>query len=474
MIYKATRSDRPFGFVVVHSLSRFSRDALHSEVYVRKLRKAGVELVSVTQAVSADTSGEMYRKLLNIFDEHQSLENAKHVHRAMCENTRQGFWNGARPPFGYAVKVAERRGNKDKKVLIVDEAEARVVKIIFDMAIGVNGRPLGVKAIALWLNERGYTRRGVRFSTGSIHEILTSPTYFGQHYFNRRDSRKQQSRPPSQWVSLAVPAILTEETFNAVQALLQSRSPRRVPPRVVNGPTLLAGLIRCGYCDAAMIQNTGKGGQYRYYCCSKRLKEGPMSCEGVRLPMERLDDLVMGEIAKRVLDPQRLTAMLQRYIALASERDGHSKERLARHRRDHAEAKAGITRLLELTEKGVMDVEDPELRERLIGLKLKRDELAGQIADLQKQMASSEPTITPEKIERLIKLLRDKLFGPEPDVRQAYARLVMSEVKVTKEEVRISGSNATLARAASHGTEIPAPAVLSFVREWRTRHDSNV
>ena len=62
MIYKATRPDRPFTFIVVHSLSRFSRDSLHSELYVRKLRKAGVELVSIPQAVSSDPSGEMFRK----------------------------------------------------------------------------------------------------------------------------------------------------------------------------------------------------------------------------------------------------------------------------------------------------------------------------------------------------------------------------------------------------------------------------
>ena len=81
--------------LALHSLSRFSRDSLHSELYVRKLRKAGVELVSITQTVSSDPSGEMFRKLLNVFDEHQSRENAKHVHRAMCENARQGFWNGS-------------------------------------------------------------------------------------------------------------------------------------------------------------------------------------------------------------------------------------------------------------------------------------------------------------------------------------------------------------------------------------------
>jgi site-specific DNA recombinase len=107
---------------------------------------------------------------------------------------------------------------------------------------------------------------GGAFSTGSIHDLLTSTTYYGAHHFNRRDSRNGTPRPPSQWVALQVPAIIDERTFNAVRGLLQSRDPKRLPPRVANGPTFLAGLARCGYCGAALIQNTGKGGAYRYYC----------------------------------------------------------------------------------------------------------------------------------------------------------------------------------------------------------------
>lgn len=145
MIYKATRADQPFDHVVVHSLSRFSRDALHSELYVRQLRKAGVDLVSITQDIGQDAGGEFIRKVLNVFDEHQSRENAKHVHRAMLENARQGFWNGSRPPFGYGVSVQERRGTKEKKILAINEAEARVMRLIFDLATGVNGRPMGVR-----------------------------------------------------------------------------------------------------------------------------------------------------------------------------------------------------------------------------------------------------------------------------------------------------------------------------------------
>ena len=213
MIFKATRSGKPFKYVVVHSLSRFSRDALHFELYFRKLRKAGVDLVSITQPVGEDSNGEMYRKLLHVFDEHQSRENAKHVKRAMCENTRQGFWNGAAAPYGYETAVAERRGNRDKKVLVINKAEAVTVRETFGMASGVHGRPVGVKAIASSLNATGTRRRGHQFSTGSVYAILTSTTYFGCHYFNRTDSRNRVARPPSEWIALKVPAIIDEEPF---------------------------------------------------------------------------------------------------------------------------------------------------------------------------------------------------------------------------------------------------------------------
>jgi DNA invertase Pin-like site-specific DNA recombinase len=472
MIFKATRADHPYDYVVVHSLSRFSRDALHSELYVRKLRKTRVELISITQAVSADASGEMFRKLLNVFDEHQSRENAKHVHRAMAENARQGFWNGSRAPFGYRTIVKERRGNKDKKVIVVDDNEAPVVRLIFDLATGVHGRPLGVKAIAVHLNERGVLRRGRRFATGSIHDILTASTYCGQHHFNRTDSRNRRPRPPSEWIDLAVPAIIDEKTFNAANALLQSRAPKRVPPRVVNGPTFLAGIARCGHCGAALIQNTGKG-VYRYYCCSRRLKEGTMSCEGIRMPMSKLDDIVIGEMSRRVLQPDRLQAMLESYTRDALSREDHNRERLRQLRHDLKEAEAGLVRLLELVEAGVMDAADASLRERLINLRFRRDELSKDTIDLQKRLASAEPIITPEKVGRLAILLRDKLHDGSPELRQAYARLLLSEVSVTREEIRISGSKAILARTAADGLGKAAPAVLSFVRDWRTRRDSN-
>lgn len=84
--------------MVVHSFSRFFRDHFELEFYVRKLAKNGVKLVSITQEMGDDPMHAMMRQIMALFDEYQSKENAKHVLRAMNENARQGFWNGARPP----------------------------------------------------------------------------------------------------------------------------------------------------------------------------------------------------------------------------------------------------------------------------------------------------------------------------------------------------------------------------------------
>ena len=91
MIDAATSAARPFDIVLVHSMSRFFREQFLSEMYIRKLRKAGVELVSMTQEFKDDTTGNLIRQILGSFDEYQSRENAKHTLRAMQENARQGF-----------------------------------------------------------------------------------------------------------------------------------------------------------------------------------------------------------------------------------------------------------------------------------------------------------------------------------------------------------------------------------------------
>lgn len=77
--------------ILVHSQSRFFRDMVNFALYERRLNKAGVKVISITQPTGEEISGEMMRRIISLFDEYQSKENSKHTLRAMSENARRGF-----------------------------------------------------------------------------------------------------------------------------------------------------------------------------------------------------------------------------------------------------------------------------------------------------------------------------------------------------------------------------------------------
>lgn len=395
------------------------------------------------------------------------------THRAMLENARQGFWNGAVPPFGYATVVKERRGNKDKKVLVVNESEASVVRMIFELCLGADGPPLGVKAIANHLNTRGMQRRGRRFGTGSIHDLLKTSTYCGRHYFNQTDSRAKRRRPPSQWVELSVPPIISEEAFNRVQALLRARAPRVMAPRNVNGPTMLASVARCAGCGSAMILNTGKGGTYRYYSCSKAMKQGKTACQGRRIRMDRLDEMVLGHLSEKLFTPERLTGLLQGYIAQANEGRASQAEKLRQARDACGRVDAGMTRLLAMVENGAIEPDAPELRDRLVSLRLQKAELERDIGRLRQNLEGGQAELSPKKLQALALQMRQRLSEGPPDLRQAYMRLLLDRVTIDHHSIRLEGSPVILEKLANRGLSKSTPEVLSFVQEWRPQRDSN-
>jgi site-specific DNA recombinase len=248
MIERACDDDRPIDMIVVHSFSRFFRDAFGLEMYVRKLAKHGVRLVSITQELGDDPAQVMMRQVIALFDEYQSRENGKHVLRAMKENARQGFYNGSPLPLGYALSEVEKRGHRTKKKLVVDLVEAETVRLIYGLYLeGEAGRgPMGVKEVTKVLNSRGLrTRLGARFGVGSVHRILTNPVYVGRWRFNQREAKTGRAKAENEVIEIAVPAIIERNIFDKVQTSLAARDPRVLPPRVVTGPILLTGRTSC-------------------------------------------------------------------------------------------------------------------------------------------------------------------------------------------------------------------------------------
>jgi site-specific DNA recombinase len=115
MIADAGQDPAPYEAIIVHSRSRFFRDLFEFLGYERRLKRAGVRLISITQQTADDPAGEMASKIFSLFDEYQSKENGKHTLRAMQENARQGFCNGSRPHFGFRTVEAPALGNKGQR-----------------------------------------------------------------------------------------------------------------------------------------------------------------------------------------------------------------------------------------------------------------------------------------------------------------------------------------------------------------------
>jgi DNA invertase Pin-like site-specific DNA recombinase len=219
----ALREDRPFDIVLVHSFSRLNRNEIEGELLVRELRANGVEVQSITQNVGTDPVGDFCRRIVALFDEYQAAENAKHVKRARKENARQGFWNGSRPPFGYCLAAAERRGDKIKKKLSVDQEEAAIVQKIFELYLEGDGDsgPLTVKKLTEWLNGNGFrTREGGLWGVNQVHRILTDPVHIGESVFGRNEP------DPKDRIKVECPSIVSRRTFDLVARTLKSRSPK--------------------------------------------------------------------------------------------------------------------------------------------------------------------------------------------------------------------------------------------------------
>ncbi|MGV6874588.1 recombinase family protein [Pseudochelatococcus sp. B33] len=471
MIEAGTSKPAPFDVVVVHSFSRFFRDHFELEFYVRKLAKNGVKLVSITQEMGDDPMHVMMRQIMALFDEYQSKENAKHVMRALKENARQGFWNGSLPPIGYRTVAAEQRGAKTKKKLEIDPLHADTVRLIYRLALegdGTTGQ-MGVKNIVSYLNSRRiFTRDGGRWGIGQVHRILTRRTYMGEHEFNKRTKTKEL-KPKTEIVTVPVPPIIDRETFDAVQKLLKARNPKVMPARVISGPTMLTGLIHCAKCGGAMTIRTGKGGRYRYYACSMKARQGPTACEGMAVPMEKLDDLVVNHLEKQLLQPERLETVLSAALDRREEHAERRREHIAELNKRATESELRLKRLYDAIEAGVADLDDPALKDRIDGLKAIRDQAKADAERAQAMLQNTgQKAFTPQMLRKFAATARDRIRLESGSYRRDHLRALAQRVEVADGEVRIMGSKSRLLQTLVAGSgviSVPTQG-LKWRRGW--------
>ncbi len=71
------------------------------------------------------------------------------------------------------------------------------------------------------------------------------------------------------------------------------------------------------------------------------------------------------------------------------------------------------------------------------------------------------------------KAMREKLLGEDMAFRRAYIHLLVDNIEIDDREIRIRGSKSALAKGIGNPLPVGNPTVPSFVREWRSRRDSN-
>ena len=350
MIDDATDYDHPYDVIIVHSTSRFARNQLDYRKYKQLLHEHDVSLVSLTQTFSNDIGGFIAETTTAGFDEYHSRRTSADVSRTMTQMAASGYYPGGVLPLGY--KAIEATDNRRRKVIVIDELEAPLVRMIFQWALygDEQSGPMGIDAIRRRLNESGHrTRVGALFGKQTIHNILTNPIYKGSKTFNLNAQRKEWESEPAERVIIPVPALVTPEDFDRLQSLLRLKDPRKGTAKILSSPMMLSGLARCAKCGCAMTISTGtsaRGPVYRYYRCNRVIRQGKIACDGKPIPEATLDEMVLTELEARLFSGDRLSGVLTRLQSEINKEKEDSNQRLATLRQEATKERTAFKNLL--------------------------------------------------------------------------------------------------------------------------------
>lgn len=277
---------KKFDILVIHKMDRFSRDRYDSAIYKRRLKKAGVQLISVTEPM-LDGSPEsgILESMLEGMSEYYSKNLAREVMKGMKENAFNTQFNGGIAPLGYNIV---------DKAYVINEVEAAAVRLIFAMYL--DGKGYG--KIIDELNIQGYkTKRGNSFGKNSIYEILYNERYTGVYIFNKAvkgNAHQLKSEEDIIKVEGGIPAIISKEDYEKVRDMKSKVRPAAFRATI---PYLLSGKIYCGACGAAMIGKKSpnrQGGFYQYYVCGNRHQT--RTCNAAFIRADKLEKLACDEI----------------------------------------------------------------------------------------------------------------------------------------------------------------------------------
>ncbi|KNE21798.1 recombinase family protein [Virgibacillus pantothenticus] len=319
MMYDISNKKKQIDVVIVYNLSRFARDVLDLNKYLKLLKEHKVDFVSCSEEMLR--TDNPYREfMINIIGSVAQLQRqqiAETVRDNMLIAAEKGEFLGGVTPIGYKVNEFTR------KFEVVKE-EADVVKLIFKKYAEGDGLEL----ITQYLTENKLFNKK-KHSKTTIRSMLTNPNYTGDFYYNRRqnyDVVKKRKNKEEDWI--IVPKnhtpIVSWDLFNFVQAELKNRRKNDNP--FVNHNKLskhiLSGLIECGNCGCHYWGNPKKNGQnkvYEYYVCSGKQRHSRAYCQAKGIRVEKLDAIILDSLKDVITHDVLMDLWEKTYMLIAEE-----------------------------------------------------------------------------------------------------------------------------------------------------------
>lgn len=259
MIALAKSKDHPFDVILVWKFSRFARNQEESIVYKSMLKKANVDVVSVSEPIIDGPFGSLIERIIEWMDEYYSIRLSGEVIRGMTEKALRGGYN-AQPPLGY-------RKNKDTGIPEIYEPEARIYRLIISEIC--KGTSLIDTARAV--NAMGYkTRRGGAFEQRTIRYIVENPFYYGSVRWNRQNPSDHTIKDKSEWIIApgVHEAMLPKEEWDYANEQLAKIS-RPYKQRGTSGiKHWLSGVVKCSSCGSSLVSNALWKGHSASFQCS--------------------------------------------------------------------------------------------------------------------------------------------------------------------------------------------------------------
>lgn len=422
-----------FDFIITKEISRFSRSTLDSIKYTQELLDYNVGVFFQNDNINTlDTDSEFRLVIMAGVAQDEIRKLSERLKFGFRQAIKNGHVLGNDKLYGY-----------DKKdcVLTVNEEEAEIIRIIFDL---YGNQRLGTRTISKRLMELGYTsREGNAFNTLTIRHILENPKYKGWYCGNKSQSVDYRTKrnvllDESEWVTYpdpSIPAIVPEELWNRANALYKRR--REEMKSHSSGISFhnrypYSAKIYCeehGTTFHRQVIQTKKGQQEVWQCKVYR-SHGRAACSAPQIRSSDLDVILSDIFKELVRDKEKIIDSLVTVLTNIPKEVDYGKLRCqVENEMDDLERKKN--RLLDLSIAGALTVE--EFKER-------NDAFNAQILECQGKLTAirqEEENRTSEELDiPAIRRALDEALRFTGEIDTALVATILDKVVVKKESTK--------------------------------------